>query len=94
MQGVCLVRGLMGRTITLQLLLFTSCAAGTYSCPVLVAILSGTLASTAMIGRRERPLRATMARLSLALTTSYSMPLRCTRRMVRTSATSVAPSAA
>ncbi len=64
------------------------------TCPVLVAILSGTLASTAMIGRRERPLRASMAQLSLALTTSASMQRVRIRRLARTSAGTVSPSAA
>ncbi len=71
-----------------------SCAAGTYSCPVLVALLSVSLASTATSGRRERPLRATMVRLSLALTTSALMLLACTHRIAHTSAGSVSPSAA
>ncbi len=47
-----------------------------------------------MIGRHERPLRATMARLSLALTTSALMLLACTHRLARLTATSVSPSAA
>lgn len=59
-----------------------------------MAVLSWTLARTATIGRRGRRLRAMMAQLSLAVTTSNSMPPQWTRRMARTSAGTVSPSAA
>ena len=70
-----------------------SCAAGSYICLYLLVLL-GTLALVVLVGRRGRPLRATMAQLSLALTTSALMPLVCTRRTAHGSAGTVAPSAA
>ena len=57
-------------------------------------VLLGALASLGTTGRRWRHLLAMMALLSLAVTASASMPPQCTRRMARTSATSVSPSAA
>ena len=72
--------------------LFTSCAAVMWN--YLLLVLSGSLAATASTGRRGRPRLVLMARLLLALTTSTLMLLVCTRRMARTSAGSVSPSAA
>ena len=84
---------LLPDSIILQLPLFTSCAAGTLTRPWLL-VLSGTLASTATIGRREVRLLTLMALLFLVLTTSDSMSRRFTRRMARALTTSVSPSAA
>ena len=86
--------GLMELRIILQQVLFTSCAAGTSTYPALVARLIGTLASTGTIGRRGAPLRVMMARPSLAVTASASVPLACSRRLARMSAGTVSPSAA
>ncbi len=78
----------------MPILVIFSCAAGLSTCLVVMVALSWTLASTATGGRREAHLRALMAPLSLALTTSYSLPPQCTRRLARTSAGMVSPSAA
>ena len=71
----------------------TSCAAVMWNYLSLL-VLSGSLASAASTGRRVPPRLVLMARLPLALTTSTLMLLVCTRRMARTSAGSVSPSAA
>ncbi len=73
---------------------FTSCAAGLLTCLVVMVALSWTLASTATGGRREAHLRALMAPLFLALTSSTLLLLAWARRLARIPATPVSPSAA
>ncbi len=70
-----------------------SCAAGGSLCPLLL-VLSGSLAALAYGGRRGPRLRALMAPLFLALTTSALMPLVWPRQAARITATPVSPSAA
>ena len=89
---LCLGLGLMELRIILQQVLFTSCAAGTYTCLVLVGLPSGTLASAATGGRRERQFIRHLPQLRL--TTSASMPVTSTRRMARIIVGTVSPSAA
>ena len=89
---LCLGLGLMELRIILQQVLFTSCAAGTSVWLILLASL-GALASTATGGRRVG-LIMSGAQPGWAVTTSYSMLMMCTRRMVRLTAGTVSPSTA
>ena len=83
--------GLMELRIILQQVLFTSCAAGA---SVRTTVSLGTLASTVTGGRRVALVRAMMASLRLALTTSASMLRAWVRRLARITVTTVSPSAA